>query len=71
MTKGITQKMADEMVMYRIIGRDSYVEFTHGPDRKSYAQAVEEIQEYRKSVNSPSSDTIYTLIEVTCKVLSV
>ena len=75
MNKGITQKMADKMVMYRIIGRNAYGEFTHGPDIKSYAKAVKELENYRKSVNRPVhpvySDTTYTLIEVTCKVLSV
>lgn len=80
MNKGITQKMADKMVMYRIIGRGSACElydevFTHGPDIKSYAKAIKELEEYRKRVNRPGnylgSDTTYTLVEVTCKVLSV
>lgn len=75
MNKGITQKMADKMTEYRIIGMNSFGTFTHGPDIKSYAKAVKELEEYRKRVNMPKSyldsDTTYTLIEVTCKVLPV
>ena len=75
MNKGITQKMADKMVEYRIIGKNSFGTFTHGPDIKSYAKAVKELEAYRKRVNRPESyldsETTYTLVEVTCKVLSV
>jgi len=69
MNKGVTQKMADKMTEYRIIGMNSFGPFTHGPDIKSYAKAVKELEGYRKRPHSPS--TTYTLIEVTCTVLSV
>ena len=71
MNKGITQKMADKMVMYRIIGRDSYGDFTTGPDIKSYDKAVKELENYRKLATAEASEATHTLIEVTCKVLSV
>jgi len=75
MSKGITQKMADKMVMYRIIGRDSYGVFTTGPDIKSYANAVKELESYRKLAAydgaTGGAEVTHTLIEVTCKVLSV
>jgi hypothetical protein len=69
MSKGITQKMADKMVMYRIIGMNSSGPFTHGPDIKSYAKAVKELEGYRKRPHSPS--TTYTLVKVDCTVLPV
>lgn len=71
MNKGITQKMADKMVMYRIIGRDSYGEFTTGPDIKSYAKALKELENYRKFAAAKGSEATHTLVEVTCKALSV
>ena len=67
MSKGITQKMADKMVEYRIIGKNSFGTFTHGPDVKSYAKAIKLLEEYRRAAPTNA----YTLIEVTCKVLSV
>jgi predicted secreted acid phosphatase len=68
MSKGITQKMADKMVEYRIIGKNStYGTFTHGPDIKSYAKAVKELTEYRKT--APTNT--YTLVKVDCTVLPV
>ena len=69
MSKGITQKMADKMVMYRIIGKNDLGTFPHGPDIKSYAKAVKELEGYRKRPHSPS--TTYTLVKVDCTVLPV
>ena len=72
MSKGITQKMADKMVMYRILGRDSYGEaFTHGPDIKSYAKAVKALEVSRRLAVAQATGATHTLVEVTCKVLSV
>jgi hypothetical protein len=67
MSKGITQKMADKMVEYRIIGKNSLGTFTHGPDTKSYTKAVKELAEYRR--RSPTNT--YTMIKVECTVLPV
>jgi len=66
MSKGITQKMADKMVMYRIIGKNDLGTFTHGPDIKSYAKAVKELTEYR--AHAPSGRT-YTMMKVDYTVL--
>ena len=52
---------------YRIIGKNSFGTFTHGPDVKSYAKAIKLLEEYRRAAPTNA----YTLIEVTCKVLSV
>ena len=72
MNKGITQKMADKMVMYRIIGRDSHGDFTTGAEFKSYDKAVKALENYRKFWADPVfGEVTYTLVEVTCKVLSV
>jgi hypothetical protein len=68
MSKGITQKMADKMVMYRIIGKNDLGTFTHGPDIKSYAKAVKELTEYRD--RAPFGRT-YTMMKVDCTVLPV
>jgi len=65
MSKGITQKMADKMVEYRIIGKNSLGTFTHGPDIKSYFLAVKKLAEYRKT--APTNT--YTLVKVSCTVL--
>ena len=69
--KGITQKMADKMVMYRIIGRDSSGVFTTGPDIKSYANAVKDLEVSRRLAVAQATGATHTLVEVTCKVLSV
>jgi hypothetical protein len=58
--------MADKMVEYRIIGMNSSGPFTHGPNIKSYAKAVKELEEYRKR---PHWSTTYTLVKVDCTVL--
>jgi hypothetical protein len=58
--------MADKMTTYRIIGKNSFGTFTHGPDIKSYAKAVKELSEYRE--RAPFGHT-YTLFEVNCTVL--
>lgn len=75
MSKGITQKMANLMVMYRIIGRDSHGVFTCEPDIKSYAKAVKELESYRKLAAyvgaNGGGEVTHTLVEVTCKVLDV
>jgi len=65
MNKGITQKMADKMVEYRIVGRNSFGTFTHGPDIRSYAKAIKLLAEYRQ--HTPKNT--YTLIKVDCTVL--
>jgi hypothetical protein len=67
MSKGITQKMADQMTTYRIIGKNSFGTFTHGPDVKSYAKAIKLLEEYRRT--SPTN--AYTLMKVDCTVLPV
>jgi len=72
MNKGITQKMADKMVMYRIIGRDSQGDFVTGPDIKSYDGAVRELEAFRKfAANEANGEVTHTLVKVTCKVLPV
>jgi len=53
--------MADKMTTYRIISRNSFGTFAHGPDIKSYAKATKLLAEYRNTVPT----NIYTLIEVT------
>ena len=57
--------------MYRIVGRDSGSEFTHGPDIKSYAKAVKFLEESRRLAAAQATEATYVLVEVTCKVLSV
>ena len=58
--------------MYRIIDRDSYGnEFTHGPDIKSYAEAVKELEAYRLWAADWGVNKDFILVEVTCKDLSV
>jgi hypothetical protein len=68
MSKGITQKMADKMVEYRIMGKNDLGTFTHGPDIKSYAKAVKELTKYRE--HAPFGRT-YTMLKVECTVLPV
>ena len=71
--KSITQKMADKMITYRIIGNNSSGMFTHGPDIKSYDKAVKELENYRlRAKKDPFTLTnTYTLTVVTCTVLPV
>jgi len=68
MSKGITQKMADKMVEYCIMGKNDLGTFTHGPNIKSYAFAVKELTEYRE--RAPFGCT-YTMMKVDCTVLPV
>ena len=68
MSKGITQKMADKMVEYRIMGKNDLGTFTHGPNIKSYAKALKELAEYR--AHAPFGRT-YTMLKVECTVLPV
>ena len=67
MNKGITQKMADKMVEYRIIGKNSLGTFTHGPNIKSYTKATKLLAEYRRRYPTNT----YTMLKVECTVLPV
>jgi len=67
MSKGYTQKMADKMTVYRIMGKNSSGPYTYGPDIKSYAKAVKGLMEYRQWVPTE----VLSLVEVKYTVLSV